>query len=183
MSGNAGYILAKIKSKLKREKKKESINRWFVKQGVELRTDEAPGWINICSNIAKNEPHLISIGNNTTIGGEVEFVTHDNSISKVIPGTTDLYGKIYIGSNCFIGARSVILYGVTIADNVIVAAGSVVTRSITESRVIVAGNPARVISTWDKFAEKSKDLTWCMDEITREEMIKQTSEGIKLVKK
>ncbi len=183
MSGSIGYTLAKIKSKLKRERHKESINRWFVKQGIELRTDEGSGWINICSNIAKNEPHLISIGNNTTIGGEVEFVTHDNSISKILPEATDLFGKIHIGSNCFIGARSVVLYGVTIADDVIVAAGSVVTRSITESRVIVAGNPAKVISTWDKFAEKSKDLAWCMDETSREEMVKQTSAGIKLVKR
>ena len=46
----------------------------------------------------------------------------------------------------------------TIADNVIVAAGSVVTKSINESKVIVAGNPARIISTWDSFYEKNKDL-------------------------
>lgn len=181
MNGQVGYIVAKTIGKLKRDKHKETLNRWFAKQGVELRG--GTGWINICSNIAKNEPHLISIGNNTTIGGEVEFVTHDNSISKVIPGTSDLFGKIYIGENCFIGARSVILYGVTIADNVIVAAGSVVTKSINESNVIVAGNPAKVISTWDKFAEKSKDYAWSLGKVSREEMIRQTSEGIKIVKR
>lgn len=174
-------MFAKILSKLKREKHKETLNRWFAKQGIEL--GGGTGWINICSNIAKNEPHLISIGNNTTIGGEVEFVTHDNSISKVIPGTSDLFGKIYIGENCFIGARSVILYGVTIADNVIIAAGSVVTKSINESNVIVAGNPAKIISTWDKFAEKSKDYAWSLGKVSREEMIRQTSAGIKLVKR
>lgn len=101
----------------------------------------------------------------------------------MIPGTSDLFGKIYIGENCFIGARSVILYGVTIADNVIVAAGSVVTKSINESNVIVAGNPAKVISTWDKFAEKSKDYAWSLGKVSREEMIRQTSEGIKIVKR
>ena len=50
------------------------------------------------------------------------------------------------------------MYGVTIADNVIVAAGSVVTKSIFESNVIVGGeNPAKIISTWDKFAQKSQE--------------------------
>ncbi len=111
----------------------------------------------------------------------MEFVTHDNSISKVLPNTSDLFGKITIGNNCFIGARSVILYGVTIADNVIVAAGSVVVRSIPESNVIVAGNPARVISTWEKFAEKSKPYAWNLGELSRQEMIQRTSKGEKVV--
>lgn len=49
------------------------------------------------------------------------------------------------------------MYGVSIADNVIVAAGSVVTKSVHESNVIIGGNPARVIGTWDAFREKAKD--------------------------
>ena len=48
------------------------------------------------------------------------------------------------------------MYGITLADNVIVAAGSVVTKSVKESNVIVGGNPARIISTWDKFRDKTK---------------------------
>lgn len=132
-------------------------------------------------NIAVNEPHLISIGEGTTVAGNVEFVTHDNSISKVIPNCTDLFGRITIGNNCFIGARSVIMYGVTIADNVIVAAGSVVTKSVNESNVIVAGNPAKVISTWDKFAEKSKDYAWDLNSVSRQEMIDRTRNGEKLI--
>lgn len=111
----------------------------------------------------------------------MEFVTHDNSISKVLPNTTDLFGKITIGSNCFIGARSVIMYGVTIADNVIVAAGSVVTKSVSESNVIVAGNPAKIISTWDKFAEKSKEYAWDLSTVSRQEMIQRTCSGEKIV--
>lgn len=49
------------------------------------------------------------------------------------------------------------MYGVTIADNVIVASGSVVTKSITEPKVIVVGCPARIVGKWDKFQEKTKD--------------------------
>lgn len=139
--------------------------------------------MHINCNIAKNEPHLISIGENTTVAGGVEFITYDKSISKVITNTTDLFGEIVIGKNCFIGARSVVLYGVTIADNVIVATGSVVTKSITESNVIVAGNPARIISTWDKFAEKSAPYAWDLWKTSRLEMIVRTSKGEKLIKR
>lgn len=74
-----------------------------------------------------------------------------------------------------------IMYGVTIADNVIVAAGSVVTKSITESNVIVAGNPARIISTWEKFATKSKDGAWELSMVSRQEMIQKISKGEKII--
>jgi acetyltransferase-like isoleucine patch superfamily enzyme len=49
-----------------------------------------------------------------------------------------------IGKHCFIGARSIILPGLTIGDESIVAAGSVVTKDVPP-RSIVAGNPAQVI--------------------------------------
>ncbi len=191
MSPNVGYFFAKFLGRIRQDKHKESLNKWFMKRGVKLLGyPEAFGnrlggvtqpWTNICSNIAINEPHLISIGLGTTVAGNVEFVTHDNSISKVLPNTSDLFGKINIGNNCFIGARSVIMYGVTIADNVIVASGSVVVKSIHESNVIVAGNPARVISTWEKFAEKSKPNAWNLGEVSRQEMIERTSNNERLV--
>ena len=193
MSSTAGYFFAKLLGKIRRDKHKETLNKWFMKRGVKLggypealeSSSEKSGgtipWTNICSNIAINEPHLILIGLGTTVAGNVEFVTHDNSISKALPNTTDLFGKITIGDNCFIGARSVIMHGVTIADNVIVAAGSVVTKSVTESNVIVAGNPARVISTWDKFAEKSENYAWDLNTVSRQEMIEKTSNDEKVV--
>lgn len=70
---------------------------------------------------------------------------------------SDICGKITIGDNCFIGNRAIILYGVTIPDNTIVAAGSVVTKSISESGCIVAGNPAKVIGKVEDFLAKNKD--------------------------
>ena len=54
------------------------------------------------------------------------------------------YGKIIIGNNCFIGARSTILPGVTIGDNTIIGAGSVVTKDIP-SNVVAVGNPCKII--------------------------------------
>ena len=75
------------------------------------------------------EPYLVSIGNNVTISGGVRLTTHDNSISKVLPNKTDICGTITIGGNCFIGRGAHLLLGVSLADNIIVAAGSVVTKS------------------------------------------------------
>lgn len=171
------YVLTKLKGKLLR-KEKEAMSSYFRSCGMRIGSG-----CNICSNIVTPESHLIEIGDNVTVGGHVEFVTHDNSISKVLPNCTDLFGKIVVGNNCFIGARSVIMYGVTIPDNVIVAAGSVVTKSVESSNVIVGGNPARVITTWEKFGAKNANLCWNLDETSREEVRQLHEKGIKLVKR
>lgn len=98
---------------------------------------------------------MIEIGDNVTIADHVSFITHDNSISKVLKDKSDLFGKIIIGNNCFIGAHSVIMYGIQLADNTIVASGSVVTKSFSEPNTIIGGNPAKVISNWNSFAKKN----------------------------
>ena len=51
---------------------------------------------------------------------------------------------VHIGDNCFVGAHSIVLPGVTIGDGSIVAAGSVVARNVPAGS-LVAGNPARVV--------------------------------------
>lgn len=93
------------------------------------------------------EPYLINIGNNVTVSTNVTFVTHDNSIKLLYPEKSDVFGKIVIGNNCFVGENVTILYGVTLADNIIVAAGSVVTKSFSNSNIIIGGNPAHIINT------------------------------------
>ena len=49
-----------------------------------------------------------------------------------------------IGRNCWIGAGAIILPGVTIGDNTVIGAGSVVTKDIPDCSIAV-GNPCRVI--------------------------------------
>ena len=66
----------------------------------------------------------------------------------------DSFGKVKIGNHVYIGAFSQIMPGVTIDDNVLVAAGSVVTKSIP-SGYVVGGNPAKIICTLDSFIEKN----------------------------
>lgn len=143
-----GYFIAKLKFKLCGNRK-ESISEYFRKHGMKIGDG-----CNICCNIMTTEPYFISLGNNVTISGEVMFVTHDNSASKIIPEKPNLYGRIKIGDNCFIGARSLIMYGVELANNIIVAAGSVVCNSFYNEGVIIGGNPAKVIGTWNDFENK-----------------------------
>lgn len=98
---------------------------------------------------------MLEIKNNVVISTNVTFVLHDFSISRVMQGVSNIFGKIVIGNNCFIGANSTIIYGVELADNTIVAAGSVVTKSFQNGNVIIGGNPAKIIGTWDDFRKKA----------------------------
>ena len=60
---------------------------------------------------------------------------------------------IIVGNNVIIGLDSIIMPGVNIGDNVIIAAHSVVTKNVADN-TIVAGVPAREISSFEKFLEK-----------------------------
>jgi len=109
----------------------------------------------IYSNILTSDSYLIEIKDDVVISTYVRFVTHDYSVKKVIHDKANLFGRIVIGSNRFIGEGSILMYGVELANNIIVAAGSVVTHSFSESNIIIGGNPAKKIGDWDGFKEKS----------------------------
>jgi len=103
-----------------------------------------------------SEPFLISIGDRVTITSGVRLVTHDGSTWLVRDENNNRYQKyapITIGSNVFIGLNTIVMPGVTIGDNVVIGAGSVVTKDIPMNSIAV-GNPARIISTYDKFHHK-----------------------------
>tara|TARA_R110002111_G_scaffold123306_4_gene187290 strand:- start:402 stop:938 length:537 start_codon:yes stop_codon:yes gene_type:complete len=102
-----------------------------------------------------SEPWLVSIGNNVTITAGVTFITHDGStwLIKDKKGRRYLFRKVNVGNNVFIGINSIILPGINIQDNVIIAAGSVVTKSIPSGK-IVGGNPARIIGNFKDYKDK-----------------------------
>ena len=99
-----------------------------------------------------SEPNLISIGDNVTITGGVKLLTHDGSACLITQNGKRLYnyGEINIGSNVFIGTNSIIMPNVSVVDNVIIGAGAIVTKSITESGVYV-GAPAKYIKSFEEF--------------------------------
>lgn len=90
------------------------------------------------AKLDRTYPRGIHIGAETYVAFGAAILSHD----MVRALRTDTV----IGSQCFIGARSIIMPGVTIGDNAIVAAGAVVTKDVPPNTV-VGGNPARIIST------------------------------------
>lgn len=96
---------------------------------------------------------LIKIGNHVTIAPQAYLLAHDAS-TKSIHNYTKI-GSITIEDQVFIGARAIIMPGVVVGAHSIIAAGSVVTKSVPPGHV-VAGNPARSIMTLEEYAEKSQ---------------------------
>jgi acetyltransferase-like isoleucine patch superfamily enzyme len=92
-----------------------------------------------------SEPYLVTLGNHVQVTAGVRFFTHGGSwVFREKYPDFDFFGKTYVGNNVYIGNCAFILPGVTIGNNVIVAAGSIVTKSIPDN-AIVGGNPAKII--------------------------------------
>jgi acetyltransferase-like isoleucine patch superfamily enzyme len=85
------------------------------------------------------------------IGAHSKLADHaavyDTDFHPVGPGTTRT-APVVVGANVWIGRAAIVLPGVTIGDHSVVAAGAVVTADVPP-RSVVAGNPARVVSTFD----------------------------------
>jgi len=102
-----------------------------------------------------SEGYLIEIGNHVTIADNVQFITHDGGIwvFREEDPQADVFGKIIIADNVFIGINTILLPGVCLGSNTVVGAGSVVTKSFA-GNCVIAGNPAKVICSLDEYKEK-----------------------------
>jgi acetyltransferase-like isoleucine patch superfamily enzyme len=102
------------------------------------------------------EPYLIEIGNNVTIAEDVKFITHDGGVGvlRVNHPGLNVFGRITVRDNCFIGANAVLLPNVIIGPNSVVGAGSVVSRDVPPDTV-AAGVPARVIYSLSDYEQKA----------------------------
>ncbi|MGE7982542.1 acyltransferase [Solibacillus sp. NPDC093137] len=90
----------------------------------------------------------IYIGKGTYIAPNVGIITSNHDLMNLdnhYPGE-----DVVLGENCWIGMNSVILPGVTLGNNTIVAAGSVVTKSFIEGSYIIGGSPAKIIRKINK---------------------------------
>ena len=97
-------------------------------------------------NLTLVDDNDIYVGDCTMIAPNVTIAT---AAHPICPGLRMEYGLQYnlpvrIGKNCWLGAGTIVLPGVTIGDNTVIGAGSVVTKDIP-SNVVAVGNPCKVL--------------------------------------
>lgn len=118
-------------------------------------------WVFINSGATFLDSNLVTIGSRTAIGPNVQFITATHPVKPeerftdapdggFLPFRVQNIAKpITIGSQCWIGAGTILMPGVTIGDGTTVGAGSLVTKSLPE-RVVALGSPARVVRSVDE---------------------------------
>ena len=102
-------------------------------------------------------PEFVEIGDNFISAPGSIILSHDASLLSQYKEYR--VQKTVIGDNVFLGANAVVLAGVSIGDGAIIGAGSVVTTNVKKNAVM-AGNPAKQISTVEEYREKcyKKDI-------------------------
>lgn len=87
----------------------------------------------------------VRIGAGTKLGNQVTI--SDSDFHSVCPHSEIRKEPVTIGRNVWVGSQAIILPGVTIGDHAVIGAGAVVTRNV-ETATVVAGNPARMIRSF-----------------------------------
>lgn len=97
----------------------------------------------------------IYVGDCTMFGPNVVIATAGHPILPELREQSYQYNAaIHIGRNCWLGAGVIVLPGVTIGDNTVVGAGSVVTKDLP-ANVVAVGNPCRVLR---EIGEKDRQI-------------------------
>lgn len=87
----------------------------------------------------------IYVGDCTMFGPNVVVATAGHPILPSLREKAYQYNEpVHIGKNCWLGAGVIVLPGVTIGDNTVVGAGSVVTKDLP-ANVVAVGNPCKVL--------------------------------------
>ena len=107
----------------------------------------------------------VRIGDNCQMAPNVAIYTAGHPIHPATRNTAYEYGKeVTIGDNCWIGGNVLICPGVHIGDNVVIGAGSVVTKDIPDWS-LAAGNPCKVLR---RITDADKRLLFRQEEIDEE---------------
>lgn len=141
-----GQIARKIYSRLFPASEVEQLRQWGAVVGDDVAI------INSLDKIDRGHAFLLTIGDHVTITN-ARILTHDASTKRELGYTR--VGRVTIGSHVFIGADAILLPGVTIGDHVVIGAGCVVARDV-EPDSVMAGNPARKVSTYAAYVEKNR---------------------------
>lgn len=103
----------------------------------------------INQNVYINARNFVTIGDDVTLSYGAKVISIGYDIKHWVATGEKTHAEdtpVFIGNHCWICTDAIILPGVKITgEYVVVAAGAVVTKDITESRVVVAGSPARII--------------------------------------
>lgn len=115
-------------------------------------------------NLTMVDDTHIYVGDYTMFGPNVTVATAGHPILPELREKGYQYNApVHIGKNCWIGAGVLIMPGITIGDNVVVGAGSVVTKDIP-SNVVAVGNPCRVLREVNEhdreYYFKDKRIDW-----------------------
>ena len=121
-------------------------------------------------NLTMVDDGHIYVGDYTMFAPGVIVATAGHPILPELRETVYQYNMpVHIGKNCWIGAGAIILPGVTIGDQVVVGAGSVVTKDLP-SNVVAVGNPCRVVREVNEhdriYYFKNRKIDW--DTLRRE---------------
>lgn len=107
-------------------------------------------------NITLVDDTHIYVGDNTMFGPNVVLATAGHPVLPELRAQVYQYNlPIHIGKNCWLGAGVIVLPGVTIGDNSVIGAGSVVTKDIP-ANVVAVGNPCKVLR---EINERDRDIT------------------------
>lgn len=141
--------------------------QYYVSKMLRIQCDD-PSTIHIYGKVDfGSEPWLISMGNNIYITDGVKFLTHDGGTLLFRDRVPDLEitKPISLGSNVYIGNNAIILPGVSIGNEVIVGAGSVVTHDVPD-HAVVAGVPAKTIKSTEEYFRKAQDESLHLGHLT-----------------
>lgn len=92
--------------------------------------------ISLGARLDKTNPRGVHIGDYTAVTSGAVIISHDFVNRE--------WKDVHIGKNCFLGFNCIILPGITIGDNCIIAASSVVGRDVPAGSVVF-GNPGKVV--------------------------------------
>lgn len=136
--------------------------------------------INIGENFYANmdciflDVNYINIGDNVMFGPRVSLYTAGHPIDPTIRNEQLEFGQeINIGDNVWIGGNAVVLAGVSIGENSVIAAGSIVTKDVPPN-TIVGGNPAKVI----KHIKNSDYEKWNLMKLEYYEKKRQSAQNL-----